>query len=105
MKPTEGTILTVAREAAEKAIAASSKDPSVKTVWAVICDEAEASLARTPDLLPVLKKAGVVDAGGQGLCIILRAMQDVFGGGAIVEGDTPAEAPAAGKGVSAAGSL
>ena len=105
MKPTEGTILTVAREAAEKAIAASSKDPSVKTVWAVICDEAEASLARTPDLLPVLKKAGVVDAGGQGLCIILRAMQDVFGGGAIVEGDTPAEAPAAGKGVSAAGSF
>ena len=96
MKPTEGTILTVAREAAEKAIAASSKDPSVKTVWAVICDEAEASLARTPDLLPVLKKAGVVDAGGQGLCIILRAMQ---------EGDTPAEAPAAGKGVSAAGSF
>ena len=105
MKPTEGTILTVAREAAEKAIAASSKDPSVKTVWAVICDEAEASLARTPDLLPVLKKACVVDAGGQGLCIILRAMQDVFGGGAIVEGDTPAEAPAAGKGVSAAGSF
>ena len=105
MKPTEGTILTVAREAAEEAIAASSKDPSVKTVWAVICDEAEASLARTPDLLPVLKKAGVVDAGGQGLCIILRAMQDVFGGGAIVEGDTPAEAPAAGKGVSAAGSF
>ena len=105
MKPTEGTILTVAREAAEKAIAASSKDPSVKTVWAVICDEAEASLARTPDLLPVLKKAGVVDAGGQGLCIILRAMQDVFGGGAIVEGETPAEAPAAGKGVSAAGSF
>ena len=105
MKPTEGTILTVAREAAEKAIAASSKDPSVKTVWAVICDEAEASLARTPDLLPVLKNAGVVDAGGQGLCIILRAMQDVFGGGAIVEGDTPAEAPAAGKGVSAAGSF
>lgn len=46
-----------------------------------------------------------MDAGGQGLCIILRAMQDVFGGGAIVEGDTPAEAPAAGKGVSAAGSF
>ncbi len=105
MKPTEGTILTVAREAAEKAIAASSRIRRSKTVWAVICDEAEASLARTPDLLPVLKKAGVVDAGGQGLCIILRAMQDVFGGGAIVEGDTPAEAPAAGKGVSAAGSF
>ena len=105
MKPTEGTILTVAREAAEKAIAASSKDPSVKTVWAVICDEAEASLARTPDLLPVLKKGRCGGCGRAGLCIILRAMQDVFRGGAIVEGDTPAEAPAAGKGVSAAGSL
>ena len=105
MKPTEGTILTVAREAAEKAIAAAAKDPSVEPVWAVICDEAEASLARTPELLPVLKKAGVVDAGGQGLCIILRAMQDVFGGGAVVEGDSSTEAPAAGKGVSAAGSF
>lgn len=105
MKPTEGTILTVAREAAEKASAASSKDPSVETVWAVICDEAEASLARTPDLLPVLKKAGVVDAGGQGLCIILRAMQDVFNGGAVVEGEASSQAPAESKGVSAAGAF
>ena len=106
MKPTEGTILTVAREAAEKAIASSSKGSSVEAVWAVICDEAEASLARTPDLLPVLKKAGVVDAGGQGLCIILRAMQDVFNGGAIVEGEIPSQASTAGsKGVSAAGSF
>ena len=105
MKPTEGTILTVAREAAEKAIASASKDPSAKTVWSIICDEAEASLARTPDLLPVLKKAGVVDAGGQGLCIIFRAMQDVFDGGAIVEGESPAAAPAVSKGVSAAGSF
>ncbi len=105
MKPTEGTILTVAREAAEKAAAASSKDSSVETVWAVICDEAEASLARTPDLLPVLKKAGVVDAGGQGLCIILRAMQDVFNGGAVVEGEASSQAPAESKGVSAAGAF
>lgn len=105
MKPTEGTILTVAREAAEKGSAAAIADPSVKNVWAVICDEAEASLKRTPELLPVLKKAGVVDAGGQGLCIIFRAMQDVFDGGAIVEGDTPAQSAAASKGVSAAGSF
>ncbi len=106
MKPTEGTILTVAREAAEKAIVSSSKDSSVEAVWAVICDEAEASLARTPDLLPVLKKAGVVDAGGQGLCIILRAMQDVFNGGAIVEGEATSQASTAGsKSVSAAGSF
>ncbi len=104
MKPTEGTILTVAREAAEKAEVAALTDSSALHVWDVICDEAEASLQRTPDLLPTLKKAGVVDAGGQGLCIIFRAMQDVFRGGVVVEGDsavTVAPAPS----VSAAGSF
>lgn len=105
MKPTEGTILTVAREAAEKGAAAAETDPSVGPVWEVICAEAEASLQRTPELLPVLKKAGVVDAGGQGLCIILRAMQDVFNGGAIVEGTAGEKAPAVVKSVSAAGSF
>ena len=105
MKPTEGTILTVARESAEKGRAAALADPSVKTVWKVICEEAEASLQRTPDLLPVLKKAGVVDAGGQGLCIVMRAMQDVFEGGAVVEGDAVSGSSAAPKSVSAAGSF
>ncbi|MBR2406777.1 MAG: DAK2 domain-containing protein [Clostridia bacterium] len=104
MKPTEGTILTVAREAAEKGIAAGEADPSVEHVWEAICAEADASLQRTPDLLPVLKKAGVVDAGGQGLYIILRAMQAVFRGEPIVEGDTAAAAPVARK-ASAAGSF
>ncbi len=105
MKPTEGTILTVAREAAEKGSAAALADPSVKTVWSVICEEAEASLKRTPELLPVLKKAGVVDAGGQGLCIIFRAMEDVFNGGAVVEGESSAQSASQRKGVSAAGSF
>ncbi len=104
MKPTEGTILTVAREAAAKGREAAKVDPSVQPVWAAICEEAEASLQRTPTLLPVLAKAGVVDAGGQGLCIILRAMQQVFEGNAIVEGNTETAAPAA-KSVSAAGSF
>ena len=104
MKPTEGTILTVAREAAAKGRDVSETDPSVSPVWEAICAEAEASLQRTPDLLPVLKKAGVVDAGGQGLCIILRAMQDVFEGGAIVEGDEPVAA-APRRAASAAGSF
>ena len=90
MKPTEGTILTVAREAAEKGRGVAVNDPSVEAVWAAVCDEAEASLQRTPDLLPVLKKAGVVDAGGQGFCIVIRAMQHVMEGGAIVEGDAGA---------------
>ena len=105
MKPTEGTILTVARVAAEKSRTALTDTMEPLEIWDLIIQYAEEALAQTPEQLPVLKKAGVVDAGGQGLCIILRAMQDVFGGGAIVEGDTPAEAPAAGKGVSAAGSF
>lgn len=72
MKPTEGTILTVIRKAAEAAeqIAASNND-----AWAVCCAAmaaAEEALAKTPEQLPVLKKAGVVDAGGQGLVLISR---------------------------------
>ncbi|MDD3693164.1 MAG: DAK2 domain-containing protein [Oscillospiraceae bacterium] len=85
MKPTEGTMLTVAREASAKGREAALVDPSVQNVWQEICNEAEASLKRTPDLLPVLKKAGVVDAGGMGLCIIFRAMQHIFEGGDIVD--------------------
>ncbi len=104
MKPTEGTILTVAREAAEKGRAVAMQDPSVKAVWPAICEEAEASLQRTPDLLPVLKKAGVVDAGGQGFCIVIRAMQHVMEGGAIVEGDAAAAGTKT-RSVSAAGSF
>lgn len=105
MKPTEGTILTVAREAAEKGVAAAETDSSANAVWAVICEEAEASLQRTPELLPVLKKAGVVDAGGQGLCIIFRAMQAVFNGEPIVQGDTAVSPAPAQKATSAAGSF
>ena len=106
MKPTEGTILTVAREGAEKGREKAETDPSPQAVWEAICAEAEASLARTPELLPVLKKAGVVDAGGQGLCIILRAMQDVFNGGEVVAPPSETDKTvSAVKGVSAAGSF
>lgn len=105
MKPTEGTILTVAREAAEHGIAVGAEDSSVETVWEAICNEADASLQRTPELLPVLKKAGVVDAGGQGLYIILRAMQAVFRGEPIVEGETATTVTASERKVSAAGSF
>ena len=94
MKPTEGTILTVSREAAEagKKFAKKNNDPIA--VWEAICKEAEASLKRTPDLLPQLKKAGVVDAGGKGFCVIIEAMLDVFKGGEIVAGETTAAAAA-----------
>ena len=92
MKPTEGTILTVAREAAEvgKKLAETETDPVA--VWEVICAEAEASLERTPELLPQLKKAGVVDAGGKGFCVIIEAMLDVFKGGEVIAGAEAAPA-------------
>ena len=94
MKPTEGTILTVAREAAVVGVATAQNDADPITVWEAICVEAAASLERTPDLLPQLKKAGVVDAGGQGLLIVFEAMLDVFKGGEIVAGESNV-APAA----------
>jgi DAK2 domain fusion protein YloV len=85
MKPTEGTILTVARVAAEKARAACTVNNRALYVWDEICRAAEEALETTPELLPVLKRAGVVDAGGKGLCIIFRGMQSVFCDGVIVE--------------------
>ncbi len=84
MKPTEGTILTVAREAAAAGVAKAAEDNDPIVVWQAICDEGEASLARTPDLLPQLKKAGVVDAGGKGLCVIMEEMLRIFKGGELL---------------------
>lgn len=70
MKPVEGTILTVAREAADEAIRASESTSDFNEFLNVVIVEAKASLKRTPDLLPVLKEVGVVDSGGQGLLVI-----------------------------------
>jgi len=83
MKPTEGTILTVARVAAERGRVAASFNNDANYVWDEICNAAEDALETTPELLPVLKRAGVVDAGGQGLCYIFRGMQSVFRDGII----------------------
>ncbi|MCL1822575.1 MAG: DAK2 domain-containing protein [Oscillospiraceae bacterium] len=85
MKPTEGTILTVAREATEAALEKAEKESSLEEVFDTLITEAEASLARTPDLLPVLKKAGVLDAGGMGYLIILKGIKQVMLGGLAVE--------------------
>lgn len=85
MKPTEGTILTVARIAAEKGRACAATGADAVTVWKHMCDGAQEALAMTPDLLPVLKKVGVVDAGGKGLTIIMEGMRSVFETGTIVE--------------------
>lgn len=90
MKPTEGTILTVAREAAEKARALSLSTNDPLLIWDEVCRQAEISLEETPKLLPVLAKAGVVDAGGKGLLIIFEAMRDIFHGGEIIKSETAA---------------
>lgn len=83
MKPTEGTILTVARVAYEKAKAAESDD--FMTVFDIAFEGAKEALATTPELLPVLKKAGVVDAGGQGFVTVLEGMRSVFADGVVIQ--------------------
>lgn len=83
MKPTEGTILTVARLSAQKAREELKSTNSTVILWESICQAAKKALDSTPDLLPTLKKAGVVDAGGKGLVIVFEAMLSVFKGGKI----------------------
>ncbi|MBW3699620.1 DAK2 domain-containing protein [Bacillus altitudinis] len=70
MKPIEGTILTVAKDAAKKAVAVSTTEDQIDRVLELTIEEARASLDRTPDLLPVLKEVGVVDSGGKGLLCV-----------------------------------
>ena len=82
MKPTEGTILTVARVASEEARASGIAD--VDELWDLVLSAGQRALDDTPNLLPVLKKAGVVDAGGQGILIIFEGMGKVFHGEGIV---------------------
>lgn len=93
MKPKEGTILTVAKGAADKALELSCDDDySMEEYLAAIVDEAERVLALTPEMLPVLKQAGVVDSGGQGLVQVLKGAQDAFLGKEIdytIEGAAP----------------
>ena len=96
MKPTEGTILTVAREASERARGVAMDTNDALTVFRAAVEQAEETLLKTPEMLPVLKKAGVVDAGGKGFCIIFRAMLDVFEGGEVVRpasGESAAQKP------------
>ena len=78
MKPKEGTILTVAREAAEKAAEIAGEAEELLPFFETILEYAEKILAKTPEMLPVLKEAGVVDSGGQGLVEVLRGALDGF---------------------------
>ena len=80
MKPKEGTILTVARGMAEKASELAMEGMELEEMMEAIVAEGDAVLARTPEMLPVLKEAGVVDSGGQGLMQVMKGALDVFRG-------------------------
>ena len=94
MKPAEGTILTVARLAAAKAVRTAKNNKDFEAVHAAAIAEAQVALADTINMNPVLKKAGVVDAGGKGWLLVLEAMMSALQGEDIVvpEGDVVAEA-------------
>ena len=95
MKPAEGTILTVARLAAAKASKAAKKNNCFEAVHKAALDEARIALANTTNQNPVLKKAGVVDAGGKGWVVALEGMLTALRGEDIVPPETSAAAPAA----------
>lgn len=84
MKPTEGTILTVARIASEYATKAYDNGLDTLGVFEAALEGARVSLEQTPEILPVLKKAGVVDAGGKGFVVILEGMLSVLKDGKII---------------------
>ena len=97
MKPKEGTILTVAKGAAEKALELSDDTEDVVTFVEEVIKQAEYVLDQTPEMLPVLKQAGVVDSGGQGLVQVLKGAYDALIGKEIdytIEGAPAGAAPA-----------
>lgn len=97
MKPKEGTILTVAKGAAEKALELSDETEDVVTFVEAVIKQAEYVLDQTPEMLPVLKQAGVVDSGGQGLVQVLKGAYDALIGKEIdytIEGAPTGAAPA-----------
>ena len=81
MKPTEGTILTIARECSEKALEVSNYETDMIVFLEKVIKHGEIILKKTPEMLDVLKKAGVVDAGGKGLLIILKGALEALTGG------------------------
>lgn len=96
MKPKEGTILTVASGIADKASEMAQETDDLEVFLPAVIKHAEEVLAKTPDMLPVLKEAGVVDSGGQGLLEVIKGVYDAFLGKEI---DYSAIAPSAGAGV------
>ena len=91
MKPTEGTILTVSRCAAEKAMEIAKYDDSVTAVFYGMYIQGKKTLEQTPEMLPILKKSGVVDAGGQGLVYIMEGMWNLIAEGTMIPLNSAAE--------------
>ncbi len=85
MKPTEGTILTVIRECAEFGIKIAKSTPNITNFLEKVIDKANETLNKTPEMLPILKQAGVVDAGGKGLIFILKGMHQRLVTGEIIQ--------------------
>ncbi len=85
MKPVEGTILTVAKDSAKKAVEVSETVDDIRELMSAVVEEAKQSLNRTPDLLPVLKEVGVVDSGGQGLVFVYEGFLASLKGEALPE--------------------
>lgn len=94
MTPTEGTILTVAREAVEYAVARIQPESTIRSFFADLVKEMHRSVERTPEILSVLKEAGVVDSGGAGLFYIMDGFNRVLNGEEIEGEDTSITAPA-----------
>lgn len=105
MKPTEGTILTVARVGSEYAAKACNEGRNVIETFEALLEGASKALAETPEILPVLKKAGVVDAGGKGLVVILEGMLSVIRDSKMINSEetSVASSPAASSQRNAAG--
>ena len=80
MRPVEGTILTVIREASEAVVKYTKADMNIEDMFSYFVKEAENSLERTPELLPVLKEVGVVDSGGAGLLLVLTGFMAAIAG-------------------------
>lgn len=91
MRPVEGTILTVIREASEKVVEYAKDGMEIEDVFSYFVKEAENSLERTPELLPVLKEVGVVDSGGAGLLLVLTGFMAGLGGDRVEFVDIKAE--------------
>ena len=104
MKPKEGTILTVAKAVSDKAAEVALDTDDLEEAIEKVITHAEYVLSKTPDMLPVLKEAGVVDSGGQGLVVVLRGMLDALTGKVTdFEITSPVKKPdSAGKGAGAA---